>query len=203
MIELHETTGSYLSFSHRILWDASVRHLALAEQHPMDSWQLHLSAGLLAAAAFEAYLNYAGEEILPSIWEKEKEYFNQDPYRGTVGKLLRISEEIGLKLPERTEKPFIGFSEIQALRDKIVHARPSRKEYRSIHKSNETAKLPKHWLQQEASPERIKAHIENLEKLAIIVHAAIQGSEFKNVVFGNHPFLGLLGLGSHTVNTYG
>lgn len=203
MIELHETTGSYVSFSHRILWDASVRHLALAEQHTSDSWQLHLSAGLLAAAAFEAYLNYVGEEILPSIWKRERGYFNQDPYRGTAGKLLRISEEVGLKLPGKTSKPFVGFSGLQALRDMIVHARPRRVEYRSIHKSSETARFPMHWLQQEAPPERIKTHIEDLEKLAVIVHAAIQGSEFKNVILGNHPFLGLLGLGTHTVRRYG
>lgn len=203
MTELHETTGSYVSFSHRLLWDSVIRHLALAEQHSADSWQLHLSAGLLAAAAFEAYLNYLGEEILPTVWEDERKYFSQEPYKGTAGKLLRIAEEVGLTLPGTSEKPYVGFSELQALRDKMVHARPSRKSYRSIHSSNEMPRFPRHWLELEAPPERIKANIEHLEQLAIIVHSAIQVSKCKNAIFGAHPFLGLLGIGTHSVDKYG
>jgi hypothetical protein len=203
MPELHETAGSYVSFSHRHLWDSVLRHLALAEQHSTDSWHLHLSAGLLAAAAFEAYLNYLGEEILPSVWEDERKYFAQEPYKGTAGKLLRIAEEVGLELPGTSEKPYVGFSELQALRDKIVHARPSRKQYRSVHRLDEMPKFPKHWLELEAPPERIKTNIEHLEQLAIFVHSAIQVSQFKNAIFGAHPFLGLLGLGTHSVVPYG
>lgn len=66
MVNLKVTSGRYESYAHRLLWDSSQRHLSIAEEHPEDSWMLHLSAGLLAAAAFEAYLNYLGEEILPN-----------------------------------------------------------------------------------------------------------------------------------------
>lgn len=199
MPELHETTGNYVSFAHYHLWDSVIRHLALAEQHSTDSWYLHLSA----AAAFEAYLNYLGEEILPSVWKDEPKYFTQASYKGTAGKLFRIAEEVGLALPGTSEKSYIGFSELQALRNKIVHARPSRKPYCNVHRSDKMPKFPIRWLELEAPPERIKVSIEYLEQLAIIVHSAIQVSKFKNAIFGAHPFRGLFGFGNPSVDNYG
>ncbi len=199
MTELHATSGNYVSFSHRLLWLSVERHLHLADDHKEDSWYLHLSAGLLAAAAFEAYLNYLGEELIPNVWAQERDLFSKEPYRGTNGKLIRIAEEIGLKLPRKDKQPYSGFSELQALRDKMVHARPHRTKYRTVHRPEVLPKFPSHWLKREAPSKRIRANINHIEELAVLIHTAIMQSKYRHGVFGSHPFRGLLGLGTHSV----
>jgi hypothetical protein len=200
MSKLLRTTGLYTSFSHRLLWDSVQRHLDLAAENPQDSWFLHLSAGLLAAAAFEAYLNYLGGEILPEVWLREKEEFARVPYRGTEGKLLRIAEEIQLVLPKKSDQTYQAFSELKALRDKVVHAKPRVAKHSQVHKANKLPNHPKHWLELEAKQDKVARQIKGLEELAIIVHTAARSSEYQSVVFGAHPFNGALGIGVHTID---
>lgn len=199
MVTLNITSGQYVSFAHRLLWESSQRHLSIAAERPEDSWMLHLSAGLLAAAAFEAYLNYLGEEILPEIWRDERHFFSAPPYRGTSGKLQRIAEELDWPLPAKYRKPLSSVIELQSLRDKMVHARPRKETYRRVHKEGEFATLPATWLYREAPAKRVLTLIADVQMFATQLHNAVLKSEFKNVVFGSHPFLGALGFGTHTV----
>ncbi len=193
------TSGYYTSYAHRILWDSAQRHLELATQHPDDAWALHLSAGLLAAAAFEAYLNYVGEEILPQVWEEERSFFNTAQYRGTDGKLKRIAEEIGLTLPARGRKPYSGVLSLQKLRDKLVHARTERHSIRVKHRAGTLPPTPSSWLQEEAHPKRIRGYITDVEELTVTLHNELMQSEFRFVIFGAHPFIGMLGGGTFWV----
>ncbi|WP_139379611.1 hypothetical protein [Zoogloea sp. LCSB751] len=193
------SSGSHTSFAHRILWESSQRHLALAQAHPDDGWMLHLSAGLLAAAAFEAYLNYVGEEALPHVWEEERKYFNTPPYRGTDGKLLRIAEEIDWELPPKGKKPYSGVRSLQAIRDKMVHGRTQRTNFRSKHKAGTLPDFPTTWLQDETPPKRIRGYINDVELLSVQLHEALKQSEFMFVIFGSHPYAGMLGGGTFSV----
>lgn len=203
MVTLNVTSGQFVSFAHRLLWDSSQRHLAIATERPGDSWMLHLSAGLLAAAAFEAYLNYLGEEILPNVWANERSFFSTPPYQGTGGKLKRIAEELEWSLPPTSRKPLSGVIELQSLRDKMVHARPKKESYRRVHKEGEFAPVPATWLYREAPERRVRALVADVNAFAVSLHNAVLQSEFRNVVFGNHPFLGALGFGTHTVGPVG
>lgn len=203
MVALSVTSGHFTSFAHKVLWDSSQRHLSIAGERPQDSWMLHLSAGLLAAAAFEAYLNYLGEEMLPQVWAQERKYFSSEPYRGTAGKLRRIAEEIKWRLPSKSHKPFSGLLELQNLRDKMVHARPKKTSYRRIHKANEFPPVPSTWLYREAPAKRIRTLIADAEAFAVALHSAVLRSEFRNAIFGSHPFLGSLGFGTHSVKARG
>lgn len=164
---------------------------------------LHLSAGLLAAAAFEAYLNYLGEEMLPDIWDNERSAFSKPPYQGTGGKLKRIADELGWALPPKSRKPLSGVIELRGLRDKMVHARPKKENYRRVHKAGEFATVPATWLYREAAERRIRALVADVEAFAVSLHNAVLSSEFRNVVFGSHPFLGALGFGTHLVESAG
>ena len=194
------SSGNYVSFAHRLLWDSSQLQLAIAKERPDDTWMLHLSAGLLAAAAFEAYLNYAGEELLPEIWAEERTFFATEKYKGTYGKLKRIAEEVQLSLPPRDRTPLAGVIELQTLRDRIVHARPKKKEYRQVHKIGQWPKLPSTWLYQEATPIRVKRMIVNVEELAVQIHRSAN-SVFFDQLFGAHPFHGISGFATHSVET--
>jgi len=203
MVTLNVTTGQFVSFAHRLLWDSSQRHLAIAAERPNDSWMLHLSAGLLAAAAFEAYLTYLGEEMLPDVWAKERSFFSAPSYRGTGGKLKRIAEELGWQLPPKSRKPLSGVIELQSLRDKMVHARPKKENYRRVHIESELASVPATWLYREAPDKRIRTLVADVNAFAVSLHNAVLQSECRNIVFGSHPFLGALGFGTHTVESAG
>lgn len=204
MAHLAITSGSYTSFAHRILWDSMNRHLTISNEHVGDSWMLHLSAGLLGAAAFEAYLNYLGGEILPDVWANERQFFSSDAYKGTRGKLKkRIAEELGYRPPPAAHKPFTGWLELVSLRDKLVHARPKKVTYRTAHPANGFPKLPSSWLYQEASAEKVRSLIAHTETLATELHTLVLRSEFQDVIFGSHPFEGAMGFGTRSVETAG
>jgi hypothetical protein len=201
MTTLNVTSGQYVSFAHRLLWDSPLRHLVIAAERPDDSWMLHLSAGLLAAAAFEAYLNYLGGEILPNIWAKERSFFSTSPYRGTVGKLKCIADELKWDLPPKSREPLSGVVELLSLRDKIVHAKPKKEAYRRVHKDTDFAPVPATWLYREAPEKRVRALIKQVEAFAVSLHNTVLRSGYRNAVFGAHPFLGALGFGTHTVES--
>ena len=201
MARLNVTSGDYVSFAHRLLWDSSQRHLTIAQERPDDSWMLHLSAGLLAAAAYEAYLNYLGLEILPDVWADERIAFSTEPYRGIEGKLKRIAEEIEWSLPSKSLRPLSGVVELQSLRDKMVHAKPKKETYRRTHKEGEFPPTPSTWLYREAPERKVCALVADVEAFSVSLHNAVLQSEFKYVIFGPHPFLGLLGFGTHTVES--
>lgn len=201
MATLNVTEGHYISYAHKVLWDSVQLHLTVAEECSESSWQFHLSAGLLAAAAFEAYLNYLGEEILPDIWQKERRFFLTPPYTGTEGKLKRIAEEVDWSYPTHGGSLFASFMELKSLRDKMVHARPKREEYRRTHRHDELPPFPTSWLAREAPSERISSWISNIQVFAEELHGAIRNSEFQYVILDTHPFLGMLGFGVHTVGS--
>lgn len=197
MGNLQVSSGRYESYAHKLLWESSQRHLALADTNPDDTWFLHLSAGLLAAAAFEAYLNYIGEEILPQIWENERNFFSQQEYRGTFGKLKRIAEEIAWQLPRRDRQPLTSLIELQSLRDKMVHARTHRVTWEKTHRSDQLPPFPPSWLSAEAKPQRLKRLIQRTEDFTIELHGHLNHSEFRYCAMGSHPFRGMLGFGTH------
>ena len=198
MPRLAVSKGEYVSFAHKLLWDSSCRHLTIADEKPDDSWMLTLSAGLLAAAAFEAYLNYVGEEILPQVWANERTFFSSDQYRGTAGKLKRIAEEIPWALPPKSRKPFSGLVELQNLRDRMVHAKPKKASFRQVHKAGGWPRLPSVWLYQEYPPKKIRRLIADVEAFAVEMHRTIQQSDFAFVIHSAHPLLGMLGYATST-----
>lgn len=193
------TSGHSTSYAHRILWESAQRHLELAAQHPDDAWILHLSAGLLTAAAFEAYLNYIGEEILPQVWNNERSFFSTTQYRGTDGKLKRIAEEIEWSLPPKGRRPYSGVRSLQRLRDKMVHARTERKNFQVKHRAGALPPTPTSWLQGETPPSRIRGYITDVEAFSVLLHNELMQSEFSYVIFGVHPFIGMLGGGTFWV----
>jgi hypothetical protein len=203
MVGLLRTKGTFTSYAHRHLWDSVVRHLDLAKQNPLDSWHLHLSAAFLAAVAFEAYLNYLGEEMLPAIWVKERTFFSQPKYRGTTGKLKRIAEEIDFPLPRKDRKPYKGYCELLELRNKVAHARHLKVDYRAVHREGEFPRLPPGWLEREAPAKRVRGLIRDVGDLAAMLHSSVMKSELRNVAFGAHPFHGALAMGIRRVEAYG
>jgi hypothetical protein len=198
MATLQVSSGNYESYAHKLLWESACRHLTLAESNLQDSWFLHLSAGLLAAAAFEAYLNYIGEEILPDVWAEERSFFAQSNYKGTFGKLKRIAEEVDWQLPRRDRLPLSSVVELTALRHKMVHARTHKVNWKHTHRADQLPAFPPGWLSAEAKPATIRRLINRTEEFAVLLHSQIQSSDLRYCVIGSHPLVGMLGFGSYS-----
>ena len=157
---------------------------------------LHVSAALLATAAFEAYLNFVGQAILPEVWKSERSFFSSANYRGTFGKLKRIAEELNYVLPSTGRRPYSGARELQSLRDKLVHARPKRENYSVLHREDKWPRLPVAWLRKEAPVAKVIRLIIDTEELASGVHHALLVSRHTTTAFGPHPFFGALSTAS-------
>ncbi len=198
-LKIYTASGSSLSFAHRVLWDAVLTQLEVARERPEASWSCHLAAALLAAASFEAYLNYVGEELLPHIWADERANFSKAKYKGVMGKLKRIAEEIQWELPGKNMPPYLGVVELQALREKIVHARPARSEYKVQFKEGNAPRLPGRWLERELPIHRAERLIKSANDLAVALHEALEKSDASGLIFGAHPFVGAIGVGGYHV----
>ncbi len=96
-----------------------------------------------------------------------------------------------------------GWVELRSIRDRLVHARPKHTTYRITHKQGEIPWLPPSWLYGEAPSERIRLLIADTEELASSLHEQLRSSHAEEVAVGDHPFLGLLGLGVHSVERLG
>ena len=131
--------------------------------------------------------------MLPTVWRNERKHFSKDPYRGVLGKVKRIAEEVGYQLPRKTHKPFAGWLELQELRDKIVHARTKRSHFSQVHRSDAFPKLPPPWMSRELSRTKVRELIALLEEFATEIHTLVAQSEIPEAAFGSHPLRGTLG----------
>lgn len=163
MTNLVRTTTQFDSFAHRFLWEGVRRQLEQAEAKLEGSWYFYLGASLLAYLTYEAYINYVGQTLAPQIWDREKEIFSIDPYRGTNGKLKKLCELYKVPFPDMRKKPFTSIAELKELRDKIVHARPLRDVHTAVHASNKLGSPPPHWLSNFLTAKKAKHLIGNLE----------------------------------------
>ena len=117
--ERKKTRVSGVTHHHRILWSAADRLIQEADEPPEGKWYGYM-AGLLLS--FEGLLNYIGEELYPEEWAGEKAFFGQDPYRGTAGKLLFLSERLAVPI-DRSRRPYQSFRRLSKFRDEMVHVR--------------------------------------------------------------------------------
>ena len=120
--EKKKTRVTGVTHHHRILWSAAERLVGDADENSEGKWYAYMSVLLLTFFSFEGLLNYIGEEIYPKEWDEEKEFFSEDPYRGTVGKLHFLSDKLAVPL-DRSRRPYQSFQSLLKFRNEIVHVR--------------------------------------------------------------------------------
>jgi hypothetical protein len=119
-VATHQIAGQ--GFTHQLLWNSAKTLLSQPEsQTPKDGY-FRMAGMLMAYFTFEAYLNLVGPRVDPEAWKNERDFFNDDPYRGTDGKLKRISEKIGVTLP-KGKRPYQTIRKLKRLRDFLAHGR--------------------------------------------------------------------------------
>ena len=55
-------------------------------------------------------------------WDEEKEFFAEDPYRGTAGKLQFLSDQLAVPV-DHSRRPYQSFQSLSKFRNRIVHVR--------------------------------------------------------------------------------
>lgn len=113
-------------FLHKDLWHVVERQLEHSARHHAGSFHDDLVAMIFAFHTLEAYLNFVGGRLAPEIWQDERNFFRNEPYRGFDGKLRKVLELVAMPEPDRGLPPYSTVWLLKKLRDLIAHARPER-----------------------------------------------------------------------------
>lgn len=109
-------------FTHLFLWKTSQTLRSEIDSTDKNPTHFEYSVYLTLYFCLEAYMNFVGEILYPDYWENEQEHFSKDPYRGTIGKLKWLSEELVQEdIFSRSERPGQTISNLEKIRNKLVH----------------------------------------------------------------------------------
>jgi hypothetical protein len=116
-----KVTGSYNThvLNHRVL--LSLRKMAQSNHE--HSFRFKVAEIVFAAFTLEGYINTVVQNIDEDIWSKERSFFSKDPYRGTLGKVCWIHEQLNLEKPDSSKGLFQRIKRLFRARDKLAHAK--------------------------------------------------------------------------------
>jgi hypothetical protein len=177
---LLETTTQGEAFTHRILWSACQRQLAVARAEERGSWYFHLSAMLMCFMSLEAYVNFLGTKLAPALWADERNTFRTGKYAGTAGKLLKLCEIQNVPFPDKGTRPYQSVAALKKLRDLIAHGKPDEVEMTVTHTEHEEPPFIKYTLESFVSGPQAEQAIADARDLMESLHAqfvARAGSE--------------------------
>ena len=169
------------------------RQIAHSERFEEGSLYDDMIAMVFAFHALEAYLNYVGQLLAPEIWEKEREFFRKQQYRGFDGKLRKVLELCQLPSPNRTERPYSTVWLLKALRDLIVHGKTERISQVVKHTAGQYVPRMQTTLQALVTKENAYRSRDDILAVAVEIHDAAK-PKIKDVWFAAAgPFEGVLG----------
>ena len=117
-IQVNEEIYTYV-----YLWNASQKLLSCSKSSDSRDVHLDISALLMAYLAFEAFVNFCGYILLPSLWENEREYFRKKPgpeIENKISELLTVLKDFDWK---KGERPYQSISTLRSFRDSVVHGK--------------------------------------------------------------------------------
>jgi hypothetical protein len=118
-------------YTHRLLWECCIELSEAAEKTRRlgrSLFNFELSSMLMAFLTYESYINFLGDRLAPEIWKREKEYFNEIPYKGIEGKLKMVCEICHISNIEKNRRPYQTIKELSSLRTYLSHAKPDKYE---------------------------------------------------------------------------
>ncbi|MBU0740787.1 hypothetical protein KKG45_01280 [bacterium] len=109
-------------YLHEILWRGAAHMSRLpAAGDPRPAYAL-LGAMMLTHSALEAYLNFVGARAAPGIWADEKAHFTATPYRGVLGKLNWLCEELAVA-QDWSKPPWQSLKALDTWRNRLAHGK--------------------------------------------------------------------------------
>ena len=114
-------------YSHEYLWRTATR-LAEESEEKKASYVYFLSSLLISYMAYEAFVNFCGQVLLPDLWRDEKRTFKG---KGIEGKLEAISEKLGTFSWSKGTTPYQTIRKLENFRDLVAHGKIQSRQYRA------------------------------------------------------------------------
>jgi hypothetical protein len=191
------TTHEGENFTHRSLWRVIIRQIENAEARRPGSLYDDLAAMVFTLHAFEAYLNFLGVKLAPDLWENERNFFRNEPYRGFEGKVWKVFELCQLAEPDRLVRPYSTIWALKDLRDLIAHGKVEAFSQTYVHSAGVEPPFFRGPFDALVSHTKALEAKEDTHSVARTLHAAAQSVAAKSYIsdlwFGDDPFEGPLG----------
>lgn len=178
-------------YPHRMLWGVLYELCQQLDQDPDSIRSAGVAALLIAHNCFEAYLNYTGEILLPSLWDDDRRSFGSGQYRGLMGKLSRLADELSVQI-DKGRRPYRTVRELKTWRDRIVHPKIERQQEIVLFKDPAHLKNLETKFFREVTRSFIDRAVEDVEALC----DSVQGEAFRQhprLFLGPRSFNGILG----------
>jgi hypothetical protein len=155
------------TFPYEILWRAAQTALNMAEiKDPhirVDHLAIHsLLSGFLA---FEGFINFVGEEVVPDVWAQERSFFSGGGFRGIVGKVEYLFSQFSGAVLKKGEEPYQTFDRVKRIRDNLAHNRVLRYQEQT---ESEGPSLKTYW-EDFDTPEKVRPALQQLKALAELI----------------------------------
>ncbi|MEX2409943.1 MAG: hypothetical protein WD607_01000 [Candidatus Paceibacterota bacterium] len=109
-------------FTHRLLWKASKSLRDQMNSTDLNPTHFEYSAYLTLYFTLESYLNYLGDTAFSETWANEREFFSINEYKGTLGKLQWLSEQLNItQVSDFSKRPGQTISNLNKIRNCLVH----------------------------------------------------------------------------------
>lgn len=155
---------------HVLLWRV-VNEQNKETQERKEGWLYpSMVTRVFAYHTVEAYLNYVGERIAPEIWQDERNFFRNEPYRGALGKLRKVMDLVGLPwIP--SDRPLKTVLELKEIRDLIAHGKTEKLRAELIHPQNTEPAYPVSTLREcLASKDELAKALPDVEEFLNSIH---------------------------------
>jgi hypothetical protein len=107
-------------YTHEYLWRSASMLLKKAEAAQQESYHFLLPSLLLSFMAFEAFVNFCGYALLPTLWKEEKKHFKG---KGVEGKLKVIVAELASFSWRKGKPPYQRIKKLEDFRDIVAHGK--------------------------------------------------------------------------------
>jgi hypothetical protein len=150
--------------THRLLWGIVKEQVKAALERTEGWFNPSVVARVFAYHTVEAHLNYVGERIAPDIWQDERNYFRNEPYRGALGKMRKVMDLVGLPWTPDA-RPLKTVLELKLIRDLIAHGKAEKLQGTVIHPEDTEAPYPRSSLRElAASKETLSQVLPDVEE---------------------------------------
>jgi len=176
-----------------ILWECCGLNCQAAETANAEKTgpiYYELTAMLMAYLTYEAYINFLGDRVAPDVWNNERDFFNNDPYRGIAGKLKKISEVCHIQELKKGERPYQTVIELCKLRDYLSHGKPDKYETEVEHSRHNQPSLFHSKLYELVTQEKMKRALEDVKSFIDFLYCSA-APYVNDPLFGDKPLEGV------------
>ncbi len=122
-------------YTHEYLWRAAKVMAQESELSEQNSLYFRIAALLLSYLAFEAFINFLGQLLLPELWANETNAFKG---KGDIieTKISKLMEKLTNFEWRKGEAPYQKIKRLKGFRDMVIHGKLVSSNYETIFKKD-------------------------------------------------------------------